>query len=546
MGRRFLQLPPPPVDRRTFLRLGVTGAAGLMSCADEKAPIKSDTANPDSGDSPGTCGPDAATQTGDIADVADGPFTADPFTLGVASGDPLHDRVILWTRLCVEPTDVAATPAVEVELIWELAADDAFTDILQQGVVVATPDLGHAVHVDVDGLESQSVYWYRFRVGAFTSPVGRTKTLPCEDAEVASLRIGFGTCQRYSAGWYVAQRDMAAHDLDLVVFLGDYIYESGGDDVRSHGAPEPWNLDEYRDRYGLYKSDLDLQAAHAAGPWMPIWDDHEVDNNHAGETPSGGASAEEWVARRAAAYRAWYEHQPVRATPPTTDDLRIHRHALFGDLVQIVLLDGRQYRDTQPCGDQIGSRCDEADEDRTMLGPSQEAWFEERLRAAESRWVIIANPVVMMPMDFGGVFLNPDQWDGYPMARQRLLDSITAHASGEPVVFSGDIHASGIGYVPEDVFDPTTPPQVSEFVVPAATSGVDESFAGIGAVLAAQPHISWWDFVKKGWVLVEVGHDRLVARYRLVDDVADAASGIREASAWSVTPGQPGPLPLDE
>lgn len=545
MGRdRRPILPPPPVDRRRFLGWGA-GAVGALAAACAGDKTNSSDSGEDSGtpDTSGTCGPDAPTAAGDVSGAGEGPFSADPFGLGVASGAPLHDRVVLWTRLVVEPTDAASTPDEPVDVVWELATTAGFNELVQTGRVQTDSSLGHSVHVDVDGLEPDGVYFYRFRVGAFESTIGRTRTLPCADAQPDALRIGFTTCQNFMSGWYVVQRDMAAQELDLIIGLGDYIYESGRTGaVRDHGADEPVDLNGYRDRYGLYKSDADLQAMHASAPFVPIWDDHEVDNNHAGEDgpPQG---AESWEARRAAAYRAWWEHMPVRGPAPTGDALTIHAELLVGDLAQIFLLDGRQYRDSQPCGDQIGSRCDETDEDRAFLGAEQEAWLESRLRAAETRWVVFANPVVMLPMDFGGVFLNPDQWDGYPMARQRLMDAVATHALGEPVVFTGDIHASGVGYVPADPFDTSTAPVISEFVVPAATSGVsDDSIASIGSILGAQPHISWWDFVKKGWVLVELSREQLVARYRLAEDVADAASGVDEARVWVVDAGSPGPV----
>ena len=549
MGRER-RLPPAPLSlpRRELFRLalGAVGAAGLAAC---KGGDKGDSgADTGAGADPlGTCGPGSPTAEGDVSGVSDPSWESDPFTLGVASGDPLHDRVILWTRLCVDPIDVAATPQEEVELVWELAADEAMTALLQQGVVMASPELAHAVHVDVDGLDSETEYFYRFRLGDWLSPVGRTKTLPCEDARPESMRLGFATCQRYSDGYYAAHRDLAEQRVDLVVFLGDYIYESTGSGVRTPlDGPEPMDLDAYRNRYGTYRSDTDLQAAHASAPWMPIWDDHEVENNYTGEYDSAGNTGEDWAARRAAAYRAWYEHMPVRLAVPTTDELPMHRHAQLGDLVQVLLLDGRQWRDLPPCDGQFGRPCDEVwGEDRQFLGETQEAWLRERLQAGPAQWTFVASPVVMLPMDFGGLFVNPDQWDGYPLARQRLLDALDDHGVTDAVVFSGDIHASGVGWVPDDPADATTPARISEFVVPAITSGSNEDLEALGPLLGAQPHIQWWDFEGKGWVLVELGRERLVARYRIVADPTDVASAVSEARTWEVTRGAPGPVELE-
>lgn len=531
------------LDRRELLRLGLGAVTLAAACKGEGADTGADTGE----DLAGTCGPEAPTQAGDTSAVADPGWQGDPFQLGVASGDPLHDRVILWTRLCPDPVDVAQTPAEEVELVWELGADPELTEVLQAGVVKASPELAHAVHVDVDGLEPDTVYWYRFRLGEHESPVGRTRTLPCADAALdwfeTPFRVAFATCQKYSAGFYAAHRDLAEHQPDLVVFLGDYIYESGGSGVRDHsdGVDESFALDEYRNRYGLYRSDPDLQASHAAAPWVPTWDDHEVENNYAGSVDSGGTGGAAWDARRAAAYRAWYEHMPVRMAPPEDDSLPLHRSVRVGELLEILVLDGRQHRDPQPCEGQAGQPCEEVwDEDRDFLGPEQEAWVAERLAAGPARWTLFASPVVMLPMDFGGVFVNPDQWDGYPLARQRLLDALDAHGVTDALVFSGDIHASGVGWIPDDPADPSSGPRVTEFVVPAATSGATEDLEALGPLLALQEHIDWWDFVGKGWVLAELSAERVTVRYRICEDVRFPETTVSEARVWEVVAGSPG------
>lgn len=273
---------------------------------------------------------------------------------------------------------------------------------------------------------------------------------------------------------------------------------------------------------------------------MPIWDDHEVDNNYAGTADSNGNGGEDFTARRAAAYQAWYEHLPVRMAPPTGDSLPIHRSATIGDLAELLLLDGRQYRDPEPCEGSAGVYCDEVSEDREFLGVEQEAWLDGRLAAVKPCWVLLASDVVMAPMDFGQVFVNPDQWDGYPMARQRLLDTLADHGHTDVVVFSGDIHAGGVTVVPSDPFDLSSPAALSELVVPAISSGIDEKLGALGGLLANQPHISWWDFDSKGWLLVELGRDRLVARFRVAEDATDPDSPVSETQTWSVARGTPG------
>mgnify|MGYP000023233054 CR=1 FL=1 len=547
MGRRSLldRLLPPKagVDRRTFL--GGLGGLGAVACATggKPSPDSGDSGRVDSGDPidpDGTCSPGAPTATSDTTTAGDSPFSSSPFGLGVASGDPLHDRVILWTRLVEEPTNVAASPTTDADVVWQLAADEAFSTILQEGMVTTTAAQAHSVHVDVDGLDSETEYFYRFICGAHESPIGRTRTLPCPDAHPEQLRLGFAVCQNWRSGFYASHRHMAEARVDLVVFLGDYIYESGDvGDVRDHGAPECMDLSDYRNRHGLYRSDEDLQAAHASAPWVPIWDDHELDNNCEGSATDDAALA----ARRAAAYQAWYEHMPVRQAPAADGSLQIHRAFDVGALARIVLLDGRQHRDPQPCGDDIGATCPEVSEDRTLLGTDQEAWVDDQLTSHDATWVVVANPVVMLPIDLGGTFLNPDQWDGYPLARQRFLDAVAAGSAGRTVLFTGDIHAAGVGVVPEDPSVYDGPAAVAEIVVPPTSSRFTHDLADtVGTLLSAQEHIEWWDWTVNGWTEAILTKDSLHAVFWLVDEVTDPASDVQAARSWTLTPGDAQPV----
>src|SRR5688572_12914253 len=241
------------------------------------------------------------------------------FTLGVASGDPRPDRVILWTRLAPSPLDPAGgMPPEPVDVKWEVADDEGFAKVLRKGTATAEPDLAHSVHVDAKGLDPASDYFYRFRVGDDVSPVGRTRTLPKPGASPKQLRLALATCQDYGTGYYTAYRDLVAQDPALVIFLGDYIYEhpifSFAD--RANPSTEAISLDDYRARYALYKTDADLQTAHQAVPWVTTWDDHEVDNNYAGDVSQAGDPTDEFHERRVAAYRAWNEHMPVRLEAP--------------------------------------------------------------------------------------------------------------------------------------------------------------------------------------------------------------------------------------
>jgi alkaline phosphatase D len=540
--------PPAPqpgltLDRRRFLGL----ASAAVACAAPGGGKRrgADSGAPDSGDSAappadGTCTPGGSLASGDPAAARPHPFAASPFGLGVASGDPRHDGVVLWTRLVVSPTDGASTPAGEVDVAWELAADPGFAEVLQQGLVTTSDEVAHSVHLEVAGLDAATTYWYRFRCGEHLSGVGRTRTLPCPDARPAAVRVGFATCQLWRSGWYTPHRHMAAQELDLIVHLGDYIYESGDEGpVRDHGGPDPVDLQGYRDRYGLYRSDPDLQAAHASAPWVLVWDDHEVFNNFVG----ADTADPEVAARAAAAWRAWWEHMPVRGPAPTSAPPALYGSWSFGALGQLLALDGRSHRDPQPCGDVIGARCPETDDERAFLGDDQEAWLDGALAQAPGGWTLVANPVVMLPLDLGGVFLNPDQWDGYPRARQRFVDATRA-AGARVVLFTGDVHCGGVGVVPVDALDIESAPALTEIVVLPISSRVnDERFAAAAPLLANQAHIGWWDASHQGWTLAELSEEAVDITFFATDDPADPAAEVRALNRWRVGAGDPTPQP---
>jgi alkaline phosphatase D len=429
------------LDRRSFLA-AVVAAAGAAACAGEDN-------GPGSANSP---------TDGAGADVEVPELPSDPFTLGVASGDPLPGSVILWTRLAPGPESADGMPDQEVPVRWEVASDEAFSEVVASGTAAALPGLAHSVHVDATGLRPDTWYRYRFSVGPWTSAVGRTRTAPAAGSTPDRLRFAHASCQSYTSGYYHAHRSIAEDGLDLVVFLGDYIYEGGpgGDTaVRQHDGDEVVDLAGYRDRYALYKRDPDLRAAHASCPWIVTWDDHEVDNNYAGAAPEDDATVQgaAFLDRRAAAYQAFYEHMPIRVEPPEGPDLRIHRSLRWGTLAEFFVLDGRQYRTDQACGDatlQLDPPCDEwSDEDRTMLGADQEGWLADGLGTSNCTWKVIANQTVLSNLTLGGAVLNYDQWDGYPRTRRQLIDRIAGADGGSPVentvIVTGDIHIGGVG-----------------------------------------------------------------------------------------------------
>lgn len=444
------------------------------------------------------------------------PLLTDPFVLGVCSGDPDTTSVVLWTRLAAPDGGVLETG--DVPVTWEIAEDDAFTSVIGRGSVDALAGDGHALHVAV---ELTGPVWFRFVAGDWTSPVGRTAPVP-DDADTLTLAVA--SCQNFETGYYAAHRDIAAWRPDLVVFLGDFIYEYagnpvGGPIVRSHDGPETRTLDDYRRRYGQYLGDVHLAAA----PWLAIWDDHEVENNYAGLTPEDVAESDEFADRRLAAYQAWWEHMPVRMPRPTTTDFTIYRSVEWASLAKLVLLDGRQYRTDQACGDatlNFDPPCDDAfADDRTMLGSEQEAWLAAELADVPARWAVIAQQTVVsdMRMDNGAI-INYDQWDGYAPARDRLL--LAAAQPERTIVLTGDIHLAAAGRLPG---------VGAEFVTTgvASTSPVDQAAAD--ALTGLFPDIVGVEAGHRGYVRHTVTPDTWTAEFRTVDDVADEASAM---STW--------------
>jgi alkaline phosphatase D len=317
---------------------------------------------------------------------------AHPFSLGVASGSPLPSSVVLWTR-------IAPAGAGPIAVQWEVAHDERFERVVQRGSADAVAEHAHSVHVEVQGLEPARWYFYRFIAAGETSQVGRTRTAPNTGDRPARLRVAFGSCQQFEYGRYAAHRHLAAEDLDLMLFLGDYIYEGPGraGRVRRHTGGEARSLAQYRNRYAQYRSDPDLQRLHAAVPWLVTWDDHEVDNDYASEHPLAPDS--DFLRRRAAAYRAFYEHMPLRAgARPAGSGARLYARYDFGRLVRVHMLDGRQHRSPQACrpARRVGPECRERTRPgRTMLGAEQERWLREGIAAVPGRWNVIAQQTLM-------------------------------------------------------------------------------------------------------------------------------------------------------
>jgi alkaline phosphatase D len=487
----------------------------------------------------------------------DAPRLSGPaFTLGVASGDPLPGRVVLWTRLAPEPqTPTGGMPAEPVSVRWQVARDEAFGKIVRQGKARAEPDAAHSVHVDVAGLEPATDYFYRFIAAGEESPVGRTRTAPAPDASTRPVRFAFASCQQYEEGYFTAHRHLAEEDVDLVAFLGDYIYEDDPSDgkARRHEASEPTDLAGYRLRYATYKADADLQAAHAAHPWAVIWDDHEVENNYAADRAQRDTvSPAEFLTRRAAAYRSWWEHQPVRLPAPTGPDVLMYRTLAFGRLATFQLLDTRQYRTDQACGSavDIGAPCPDVDSpDATLLGDTQSRWLSRALDESRARWNLIAQQVMVGPVNFAptlpdGGIVNLDQWDGYTSARGSLVKQL-AKLAPNPVVLTGDIHSSWVhDLVAETNGASGTSDRVvaTELVGTSITSSFPLESVVQGAV-ASQPTIKYFEGTKHGYVRAEVDKEQLRADFRYVSGIGSPTATIETGASFVVEAGHPGAQP---
>lgn len=473
---------------------------------------------------------------------------ANPFLLGVASGDPEPDGFVLWTRLSTDTRrGDGALPTTAIPVRWEVATDAGFHRIVQKGTASATPEMGHAVHVEVTGLPAHREFFYRFHTADATSPVGRSRTAPAATATVDRLRFAFASCQNYEHGYYHAHRDLAQQDVDAVLFLGDYIYEYRSKDrPRVHTLPKLETLDDYRTCYAQYHGDPDLQAAHAAHPWIVTFDDHEVENNWAGDIDQENDPPAAFLKRRAAAFQAYYENMPLRRTSlPTGPDMTVYRTLTYGTLAQFTVVDTRQFRTDQPCGDNFKAPCTEqANPAATMMGSKQETWFQNAMAKSPAQWNIVANQVMVQQLKEqrnNETVFNMDQWDGYPAARKRLTDFLAARKPSNPVIVTGDTHQTWVGDLKADFNDPHSATVGTELVGTSITSGGD----GIAKTrfsdeeLAANPHIVYNNDLR-GYFLCEVNPSEMRSELRTVDKVTAMDGRVTAAAHFRTEAGRPG------
>lgn len=480
-----------------------------------------------------------------------------PFSLGIASGDPAPDGFVIWTRLAPEPLEPHGGMGMGVAPVkWEVASDDRFQMVVASGEAQARPELGHAVHVEVAGLQPGRPYWYRFEQGGERSIRGQARTLPAAGSSPEALRFGVAGCQGYEDGYYTAFRHLAREDLAFVYHYGDYIYEYRGDPlrpgrgeggiyqpVRQHVGEMIYSLDDYRRRYAQYKSDPDLQRAHAAHAFFASFDDHEVDNNWVSDIEEGDVPPDLFRLRKQAALQAWYEHMPVRRRSlPNGAAVQMYRSARYGDLAELNFLDTRQFRTDQPCGDGFKPACpDVRAANAAVLGAEQEAWLTRNLQRRDARWNALAQQVMMMSVDRRRTpdeapekVLNLDTWAAYEVPRQRLLSRM--RGMGNVVVLTGDEHQNWAGVVHDDQGRPVA----AEFVATSISSGGDgqDLRPGSDTILANNPQLKFVND-QRGYITCDVTPQEWRTNYMVMDKVTERDGAISKRATGTVPHGEP-------
>lgn len=486
-----------------------------------------------------------------------------PFSLGVASGAPRPDGFVLWTRLAPEPLSndpekPAGMSGGDVAVGYEIAADEAMRNIVQRGDATAEQVHAYSVHLDVAGLKPGRSYWYRFTSGDAVSAVGRAVTLPEPGAALDRIRFGYVSCSNYEHGYFSAYRHLMEDHPEFVLFLGDYIYETIEKNrpiVRRHSdGIEAATLPAYRNRYTQYRLDPNLQNLHAEVPSLVTWDDHEVQNDYADQWSEYFDDPARFLLRRAAAYQAFYEHMPVRPalSHPNGPVMRVYDRFTFGNLIEISLLDGRQYRSREACyrPPNKGGGHFETDKscperlagNRSMLGFAQEAWLFAALAHSKVQWNLIAQDVLMAQLrkkqDDGDAFWT-DDWNGYPACRTRLLQHIRDSKVSNPVVASGDIHSFFANDLRINFDDPASPAVATEFVG-TSVSSYGPPYDPIAERLPDNPHVHFFESRRRGYVCVDLERAKMQVRMRVVSDAHDPNADISTLKTFVVEDGHPG------
>ena len=482
-------------------------------------------------------------------------FAANPFTLGISSGFPTHDSVVLHTRLAVDPLAVdglGGMPTEDVPLRWELARDERFRRVLRRGVVLARGDVAHSARAVVTGLDPAHEYFYRFIAGGEASATGRTRTLPAPHREPREFTLALACCQHLEHGQWAAFRHIARAAPDLIVHVGDYIYEGATtpNRVRAHVGGNCATLADYRRRYAQYRMDPALQAAHAASPWIATWDDHEVANDYSGIHSGRAEDPAAFMKRRTAGYQAYFENLPLPpSAQPVNGNAALYTSRRIGTLAEIFMLDQRQYRSAQACpppgragGNRVGDECAELrDESRTMLGAEQEAWLDGGFARTRGRWNLLAQGTVFSHLDEQageGRRYTTDNWNGYFAARQRVLEGLQRNRVNNPVVLSGDIHSFIAGNIRSRPDQPDSPLLATEIVATSISSD-GRPQQQLDEWIRENPDLLLAEGRYRGHVALRISPQRLQADLMALEDRDDPDSAQRVLQSLVVEAGRP-------
>ncbi len=471
-----------------------------------------------------------------------------PFKLGVASGEPLPDGVVLWTRLAPSPLNAdgqGGMPNANITVDWQVSTNDRFTSLAASGSVTALYADAHSVHVEVSGLNPDFDYYYRFRAQGHISPVGRTRTAPAFGAAGRDLLMAFASCAHWEAGYFTAYRRLAEDRPGLVLHLGDYIYEDAATagSVRENVGAEIVSLADYRRRYAQYKMDPDLQAAHAIAPWLCVPDDHEVENNYAGtvrENNTPALTAAQWTARRSAAYRALWENLPLRnAQKYSGNSIPLFRRIRWGSLATFHMLDTRQYRHDQACGD--GWKvCSDADlATRSLPGNAQETWLLDGLGQRLGTWDILGQQVFFARRFDAAGAASMDSWDGYRASRARNQHGWVARGVRNPVVLTGDVHRSWGNNLKADYANANSAVIGTELVTTSISSGGNGSGSTTIPDVANNPHLKFYSD-HRGYVRTLITPTQIQADFRAVATVTEHGAAASTLRSFVIQEGLPG------
>jgi alkaline phosphatase D len=494
--------------------------------------------------------------------------SGDPFSVGVAAGSPRSDGFVLWTRLAPRPLSADAQSidgmsGDPVPVGYEIADDPSMRHVVQRGEAMADSRYAYSVHAEITGLAPGRPYWYRFASGDATSRIGRAITVPAAGSPLERLRFGFVSCSNYEHGYFSAYRHLANDNPDVALFLGDYIYDTVDGQrptVRRHAdGVLSKTLANFRNRYTQYQLDPDLQRFRAEVPALVTWDDHEVENDYADKWSQLFTDPEQFLTQRAAGYQAFYENMPVRPglSTPNGPAMRVYDRFTFGDLVEISMIDGRQYRSRQACygppkhgrghAESEATCAELSDASRSMIGLQQESWLFDGLGRSQARWNVIGQDVLMAHFgrtDADGITGSwTDDWNGYPASRARLLQHIHEARVSNAVVLGGDIHAFWANDLKLDFKNPRSPTVAAEFVGTSISSYAVLPYEETAARLGDYPHVHFFDSRKRGYAYADVDGNKMNVYFRAVSDAADPNASAFTLRSFAVESGHPGALP---